>query len=263
MYPQDPTAPGQYPQAPGAVPPPTASGHPGTYPGAYPWAYPGTYPGAPLPPAPKSKRWIPAVALTAAAALAGSGYAIYQDRHASSAACSAGSADTVKLDRKGESEPTISIPVTAGWKTVGRDATGPSAALDSPYIRGMVINTGIKEQDFNPNIVVTLEKSNATSSQEANDQALTTARRTVGAITGQSSHTVCGNTVYQSDFSGVPGPDGKTQTGSWFITTVEAADGGLWLATATLQTRNPENPDYIAERDALQDGFRMEAVGGG
>jgi hypothetical protein len=111
---------------------------------------------------------------------------------------------------------------------------------------------------------VTLEKSNAASSQEANEQAINTGRQAVGAtITAESTHQVCGNTVYQSDFAGVRAPDGNIQTGSWFITTVEAADGGLWLATATLQTRNPENPDYIAERDALQAGFRMEAVGGG
>jgi hypothetical protein len=204
------------------------------------------------------------VALAAAAALAGSGYAFYQDRHTSSD-CSVEGATTAKLDRKSDSEPTISVPLTKGWVGVDQAtlSTGPSE-LTSPYLRGVIINTGIKERDFSPNVAVTLEKVNATSSQEANEQAINTGRQAVGAtITAESTHQVCGNTVYQSDFAGVRAPDGNTQTGSWFITTVEAADGGLWLATATLQTRNPENPDYIAERDALQDGFRMEAVGGG
>jgi|688.fasta_scaffold282806_2 hypothetical protein len=260
MYPQDPTVPGQPPQAPQ-----TPGTYPAGYPGTYPAGYPGTYPGAPTP---KSKKWIPAVALAAAAALAGSGYAFYQDRHTSSD-CSVEGATTTKLDRKSDSEPTISVPLTKGWVGVDQAtlSTGPSE-LTSPYLRGVIVNTGIKERDFSPNVVVTLEKSNAASSQEANEQAINTGRQAVGAtITAESTHQVCGNTVYQSDFAPPNwlrnADTANIQTGSWFITTVAAADGGLWLATATLQTRNPENPDYIAERDALQDGFRMEAVGGG
>jgi hypothetical protein len=41
------------------------------------------------------------------------------------------------------------------------------------------------------------------------------------------------------------------------LTVVDAPDGSRWVSTATIQTRNPSNSDYLTQRRALGEGFRL------
>ena len=244
----------QYPQQPQQGPyPPPAFGYP---------AQPG-YPGAPWPPAqPPKPRWGKVVAATVAGALAlgGGAFAAHQHlRSSDAAACSVEGARNVEVDSRYRSEPIVTVPLRSGWDRMepGDVPNAPEGA-ESPSIRGLFVNTGIRDNGFAPNIVVTLDRSSAASGQEANDKAIADARASVGSVKDQSSSVACGNTLYRTDFADVPGPDGKTQTGTWFIAVAESPDGDMWLACATIQTRNPNDPEYIAARDALLEGFQIQ-----
>ena len=243
---------------PGAYPPPQS------YPAAP--AFPGAYPGAPWPPMlppQQSRGGTAVVAALAAVALVGGGafaYHHFYGRGASAVSCTVAGAPTLAFDRKSDSEPTVTIPARSGWVTMRPDQIpGASAAASDPSIHGIVVNKGIQANGFVPNVVVTLDRHSGQSPtpemiNDLEDQHL--ARTTT--IVNRTSQISCGETVFATDFIGLDtSGDGRTQAGSSLLTTADAPDGSRWVATATIQTRDAGNPEYIAQRDALVRGFHV------
>lgn len=267
MNPQNPNYPqgvqGPYSQSPAYYPTPLG------YPGPHPGGYPGPYPGGPWPPPPPlaspntSRAKIVAAALAAAVVLGGGGYATYHyTQNFGASACSVKNAKTVVLIKKQGDEPTITIPATEGWETYERgDINLNTPVLDSPIIRGFIVNPGIKAKNFAPNVVVTLERfpdPDATAEQINEVDAWQVGD--VATVVSQSVVDICGATVYRKDLAGIAAAnDDRTQTGTTLLTVIDGGGGNPWVVTATIQTREPNNPKYIAQLDALLAGFRVTA----
>lgn len=215
------------------------------------------------PPTPKPKRGMVILAVSAAAAVlaAGGFFAYHHVRSAAAGPCPVTGARPLTMKKKTTTDPTITIPATAGWELIDRSDLGRySKELDSPLFRGVVANTGITENEFTPNIVVTQQKVTDKSltvddvSKRENKKII----QAFGTIDAMSAKSVCGNPVYRTDFSGLDvQTDGGTQSGTELLTVTDAQDGDRWMVTVTLQTRNPSNPEYVAERDALVTGFHV------
>lgn len=253
MYPQNPELP---PQSFGTPAPPEG----------YPGYYPGQYLGPQWSPAPSSfPSWVaPLIALVATAALLGGGFAAYQhylgSPSSSSESCSVTGAETLTMDRKRDDEPTVTIPAVPGWVKINRgDIPGTDGAFNSPAVRGVVINVGIAENGFAPNIVVTLNrypdtKMTPEAINDVEDQKL----GKTANIGSRTVDTVCGNEVFSTEFSDLdPGLGEVPTSGTSMLTVVDAPDGSRWVSTATIQTRNPSNSDYLTQRRALGEGFRL------
>jgi hypothetical protein len=267
MYPQNPNYPqgaqGPYTQPVFDYPPvPGPYSTPPGYPGAYP-GYPGAY-GPPTPPPASGKKKLLAASLVTAVLLGGGGYAAYhvvQNLRASD--CSVRGAETVTLDTRSADEPRISVPVTAGWRNYTRDdLEAEGIEMDSPTIRGFIANPGLQEQGFVPNIVVTLKKfDDAIISPEAINDLDEAEISRLGTIVNRSTSTVCGSTVFRRDLTDIPSSrDGRSQDGTSLLTVVEGPDGSPWVATAGIQTRDPDNPEFVAQLDALVRGFHLTAL---
>lgn len=174
--------------------------------------------------------------------------------------CPVPRARSITFDTKAGSEPTITVPATSGWERIdASDIPRHSTVLDSPTIRGIVVNTGIRDNEFTPNVVVTLEKVPGilTDNQIA---ALEAGRleKAGGLINNRTTETVCGSVVYRADFATwVDPPDSGALAGMELMMVSTAPDGTRWLAAATLQTSAPEEPKYTAQRDALLKGFHV------
>lgn len=60
---------------------------------------------------------------------------------------------------------------------------------------------------------------------------------------------------HRADTSGY-NPDGKGPLSGTSVLTVAEGDNGVrWVAIASIKTKNPDNPAYTAQRDALVKGF--------
>jgi hypothetical protein len=164
-------------------------------------------------------------------------------------ACPVPGASTVVLTKKSAAEPTIEIPLTPGWVTP--DITDPALASDTA-LRGYADNPAITKDSF-PFLKVTLQKATNTGAATA-EELIGKARKVFPTVT-QSSATVCGNTVYRFDTAGYNPDDKGEQTGTTVFTIIDSTDGTRWMAAASLKTRNPDQPAYIAQRDALAAGF--------
>jgi hypothetical protein len=253
-----------YPGAPGAPPAqaypyPAPPGMPPTPPGGG-LAYPAPYPGGP-PPAPPSRRsrsrkLLPVIAISLAAA-AGAAYPIYRDaqRAAAAQSCEIADARVVTLAKLKSDDPTIRLPLTPGWTQL--DFTketwlGPRVQ----GMRGFFANNSIREDDYSPdlsvNVYVTPE-SPAAAIKKIFDSD------TENAITNRATETICGATVSRADFSAPDHfrPGSKPALGTLVVQTITGPIGELYVVEASISTKHPENPAYVAQRDALLKGLRV------
>lgn len=246
--------------------PPGYTGAPSPYPADRPGDYPaGMWPGE-KPPRPGRRKGVAIAAAAAVAVLAGAGgaYAYDKIQNSDPAGCSVKGAKTVVLDKKSDAEPSISVPVTAGWKRYARDDISSNAmVLDAPTIRGFIANPGAQANGFAPNIVVVLDEyTGPPVSPEAINESDTEQMRAISQVVEQSTSTVCGTTVFRKDVVGIgTARDGGTQDGSVFLTVVKGEDGKTWVASATIQTRDDDNESFLAQRDAMAEGFHATAAG--
>lgn len=163
-------------------------------------------------------------------------------------ACPVAGAAVVGLPTKSAAEPTIEVPLAPGWVT--RDINDRDFG-DAQ--RGYADNPSIEGNDSFMD--VTLLPSTATG-EDAAKKVLTDLRPTFPSVTS-STDTVCGQTLYRFDSTGY-NPDGKGARSSTTVFSIVAGkDGSQWTAAAFLKTRHPDDPAYIAQRDALVKGFHV------
>ena len=199
----------------------------------------------------------------------GASYPAYQSAHRASgpeqgvavgvpagegAGCAPSGASVVTLPKKSDAEPTIFLPLAPDWAGLPDTAATDQAGASSS-VRAYIANDAIHEDGFSPFIQVDLASTTSTDSGSAIAADVYAKAGSVMSISNRSVGTVCGATVYRSDMSGF-NPDGKgPQSGSSIFTVVEAKDGTRWIAVASIKTRNPANPAYLAQREALLAGF--------
>ena len=232
-------------------------------------------PGTPVQPAgslaapSRARRWFssgPLSLLLVVSAL-GAGYPLYRHAHrdpipersvssalptAERPVCPVAGASVVALPKKSDAEPTIELPLAPGWVT--RDINDPQLA-DEDSLRGYANNPAISEDGY-PFLKVTLQTT-PDSGRSIADALIAKARKMFPTVT-QSSATVCEQSLYRFDTAGY-NPDGNgAQSGTTVFSVLDGTDGSRWLASAFLKTQNPDNPAYIAQRDALVAGFHVD-----
>lgn len=234
-----------------------------------PTGYPAGAPGYPLPPAaqPSRWRWLRFAAI-GVAALIGASVPTYYSAHraadpessvttapqaADHAGCLRTGATEVALPKKSEAEPTVFLPLAAGWTDLPNTAAPDQAGTSS--VRAYIANEAIRQDGFTPFIQVDLTSTTDTDPASAIADELYAKAGALMTVSNRSVGTVCGASVYRADISDY-NPDSKgPQSGSSVFTVVDGANGTRWIAIASIKTRNPSNPAYTAQRDALLAGF--------
>jgi hypothetical protein len=254
----------------GARPAASVPGH-----GAYDYVYPdptgfpaGAH-GYPPPPAaqPSRWRWLRFAAI-GVAALIGASFPTYYSAHraadpessvttatqaADHAGCLRTGAAEVALPKKSEAEPTVLLPLAAGWTDLPNTAAPDQARTSS--VRAYIANEAIRQDGFTPFIQVDLTSTTDTDPASAIADELYAKAGAMMTVSNRTVGTVCGASVYRADISGY-NPDGKgPQSGSSVFTVVNGTNGTRWIAIASIKTRHPDNPAYTAQRDALLAGF--------
>lgn len=242
----------------------------------YPYDYPHDYPTQPIPripgmypapvwappvaPQPKRTRWIPAALSGAlvAAVIGGGGLAAYhylgsEDTAAVGECNTLEYANYITLKKKLDGEPKLYVPLTGGWKEF--DATGPEwEGARNPVMRGMLVNTSIREDNYTPNATVTLRP---VSGEGATDQELlgreTRAFGEKTEIRKETPATVCGYpAVLLESFIA-----DKNVYATSLMTVFRDRQGDRWIALVLTQTRNPDQDEYRAQVEAFANGLRI------
>lgn len=163
---------------------------------------------------------------------------------ANAAGCTASNVPMTTLVPKANGEPTLGLPTPSGWVY--------SSEMNSPLIRGLVANVGLRANNFTPNAVVTLEDltGKVSNAQQGIDAELAGATKSGLSIESRTPGTVCG----QQSTTVTYALQGHAATGLIVV----ATDGQkVWAATLTVQTSEPDNPTYIADSRTILNNFRI------
>ncbi|ULN54781.1 LpqN/LpqT family lipoprotein [Mycolicibacillus parakoreensis] len=150
-----------------------------------------------------------------------------------------------ELEPHSPAEPRLALPQPPGWTFTTR--------LNSEVIRGSLINTALRANGFAPNAVVTLENLTGTAANP--EQALALERDgivdSIGPVATETPGTLCGYPALTVTYR----MQGRPVT----AVAVAGADAHqrIWAATVSMQTTEPDNPDYVAAKTAILDGFRF------
>lgn len=163
---------------------------------------------------------------------------------ASATRCTASDVPMTTLDPKSDDEPKLELPTPPGWEY--------SSKMNSPLIRGLVANTGLRANNFTPNAVVTLEDltGKVSDAKQGIDAELAGATKSGLTIDSRTPGTVCGHQSTTVTYT----LRGHSATGL----IIAAADGQkVWAATLTIQTSEPDNSTYIADKQNILNNFRL------
>jgi hypothetical protein len=149
--------------------------------------------------------------------------------------CAESAAPLLRLEPHSPQEPVLAIPQPSGWER--------TTELDSELIRGVIINAGLRADDFSPNAVATLEDltgrvDNTHHALEVERSAITQAGMTIGT---DEPATVCGHPSTTISYTLENRP----------VTALIVAaehDGSIYAATLTVQTAEPDNPTYAHDK---------------
>lgn len=181
---------------------------------------------------------------TAASSSAASATVVPSSMAIGAAGCTASDVKLTTLDAKAADEPTLALPAPPGWEY--------SASMNSPMIRGLVANKGLRSNGFTPNAVVTLEDltGKVGNAQQGIDAEIAGAEQSGITIAGRTPGTVCGHPSTTITYT--------LHSHSATALIVAAADGQkMWAATLTLQTAEPDNPVYVADKQTILNNFQF------
>jgi probable lipoprotein LpqN len=167
-----------------------------------------------------------------------------------STACAKSSAPMLSLKPHAADEPTLAIPQPQGWER--------STDLDSALIRGVIANVGLRANGFTPNAVATLEDTTGKvqTAQQAVDAEAAGVEQGGVAVESQTPGTICGQSSKTINYTLQNRP----------VTAVIVAaehEQKIWAAVLTVQTSEPENPKYIADKQTILNGFQFSWPGKG
>lgn len=242
-----------HPYPPGShVPPPGLPPRPGVYEA-------GGHPAAPAPATgrPWWRKMLPIIAIAVVAAVAGA-FLIY--RHVQGGGeCLVDGARFVTPATEALNEPAIHVPLTEGWTEFPGDFKTEAWLGDRrKTMRAYIINSGIRQDNYTPDIAVQVYDD-----QKSPEDLINRVFRGSEDITftNRSSETVCGQTLYSADFvqADTFGRGPRPIIGTSVAVVVDGSDTTRWVAFASIATKYPDNPQYVAERDALLKGFHVTA----
>ena len=158
--------------------------------------------------------------------------------------CAYTDAPLLTLPPRGPGEPTLELPQPRGWE---RNTT-----KDSETVRGVIVNTGMRADDFTPNAVVTLVDMTAKSPtpQQVIDIELAALSSDGVPVETADTTLVCGHPAMTVGYTLESRPVNAVIVGV-------AHEGKTFSAVVTMQTADPTNADYVADMDTILSGFRV------
>ncbi|WP_051558643.1 hypothetical protein [Mycolicibacterium austroafricanum] len=162
--------------------------------------------------------------------------------------------DTAMVDipARSSSEPQLRLPKPQGWIRFTQ--------LDSELIRYSLVNESLIAEQFAPNIVITIEPAPSGDARTVYEQAQQNLTRIAGAKDmSTEAVTVCGLPAEKLQFRtpsmGAPGPDQHVQA----LQILTTSGTQPYLVTATVQTKDPDNPTYQRDAGLLLTGLQVLA----
>lgn len=230
-------------------------------------AYPDGWPPAPPDRQSRWRKVLPAIAIVTVSAIVGA-YSIYRNDHpkpqgpqtsaigeASQGDCEVPGAGLVTLQKKTPREPTVQVPLTTGWTELDfRKETWLGKRLTG--MRGFFANTSIRQDNYTPDLSV-----NVYAGTDPPEVVLKKVfdSPTENTITNRVTEAGCGTTLYRADFSAPDHfrPGTQPALGTTVVEILDGTAGHWYVVEANISTKHPENPSYIAQRDALLKGLRV------
>jgi hypothetical protein len=158
--------------------------------------------------------------------------------------------DTMTLSPWSGDERLVRIPVAPGWVPSFLAPTDGSYPSD----RAIVANTAIRDNGYAPTLILSVDRLAPGQTAAGYARELSVRLGEVSDRLTKTAGEVCGRPAYLMDFSGMysGGADSETQSGMGIVA---IPDGGPHAYVAVLQTRNPNSPGYLAQRNAMLSGF--------
>jgi hypothetical protein len=166
--------------------------------------------------------------------------------------CEQVSAPLTSIDSRESGEPQLKIPQPPGWE---RDSM-----LDSDVIRFTMRNKDLASDKFMPTAVVTLESlpgGDEDDTKTVFDQERAALVDRLGATGLQTMETTrCGDAAEIVDYD-APSmgkiPPRKVRT----LMVAAAFNGNTYVTTVTVQSTEPDNPQYARDTGTVLTGFQM------
>jgi hypothetical protein len=156
--------------------------------------------------------------------------------------------ETMKIAASGD-ELNVEVPLLPGWAL----APVSSTVGQYPSDRGIVVNPGLREQGYAPTVIITVDELGSEETGQEYAQSMTKTLDNVSTVYEIADRDVCGRTARLIEFTDMgSGSGGGTQSGSGIVV---VPDEGNYAYIAVLQTRNPDNPSYRKQREAMLSGF--------
>ena len=164
--------------------------------------------------------------------------------------CEVVAAPLTTIPAQGDDEPVLKIPQPQGWDRM--------TMMDSELIRFAMANRSLIKDGFASNVVVTLESAPGTEEPEVVFNTMRDAMESdLGATDLRvTEHTLCGLPAetmhYQTPLLGnIPPHPGVA------VVAVLHADDTTYAVSVTIQTTDPDNPEYQRDADEILKGFQL------
>ena len=140
----------------------------------------------------------------------------------------------------------MSVPNPPGWKLVH--------IQDSPLVRGTLGNAALSSHGFTPNAVITL--ADVTQDSHTPEQAITTEQ---GGLESQPDMTV--TSTNDGVLCGYPSRTVRYRYQDRDATSLIVAgtdrSSKTWVCTLTIQTADPNNPQFVTDRATMLEKFQF------
>lgn len=165
-------------------------------------------------------------------------------------ACTTVDAPLADIPATNDREPRLRIPIPAGWER--------NSMMDSRVIRYAIVAEKFRTRGFATNAVVTLESARGTN--ETPTEIFDQNRDNLVEIMGASDLSVEANTTcgFPSETTRYTAPAMGLAPKRPVIMHAVVAEGDLtWLATLTIQTTEPDDPQFRRDAQQIVDGFQL------
>ncbi|MGV0625369.1 hypothetical protein [Mycolicibacter minnesotensis] len=186
----------------------------------------------------------PAAAPPNSSAIAGE--VVPADQARINANCNTSSAPLTILDSQAAEEPVLALPQPAGWTFDTR--------MNNALIRSSLTSTEGQGDTVKAVAVVTLENvtdrvHSVLEAMDAEIDGLVTVMR--ANVESQAPGAVCGYAGSTVDYSIT------NRTGTGLIVAAKDSQDRIWTAAVTIQSFEPESPDYLEAKRVILDGFQF------
>lgn len=169
-------------------------------------------------------------------------------------ACNHVDAPMVDIPTQGDAEPQLRVPQPDGWQ---RDES-----LDNQLIRYRMVNKAMTKYILAPNVVVSLVHLSDVDAEAEFDKQLASLRAmpsntNVVSIRGKQ----CGYPATTLSFNQPPIAPGTPQRAVRARSMLIGTGAQQFLATATVQTNDPDNPAYQKDAQLILDGLQVSTPG--